>query len=254
MFDRSVLDASKLPFHVAIIPDGNGRWAEQQGQNRIFGHIQGTKQVKQIVIAAKEIGIKVLTIYAFSEENWLRPKIEVTTLMQLLKEYLIQERETLLKNCIQLRTIGNIQRIPSDVLEELLKTMALSQQNQAMILNFAISYGGRQEIIETVKKITAACLENRLNVEDLSETLFSNFLSTHDLPDPDLLIRTSGEMRISNFLLWQMAYTELYVTETLWPDFHDEEFIKALLSYQKRERRYGKTSQQIEASRGFFNS
>ncbi len=241
----STLSLDRLPSHVAIIPDGNGRWAKQQGQERTFGHVKGTANVKEIVTFAKELGIRVLTIYAFSDENWQRPLQEVEILMDLLKQYLIQERETILKNKIQLRAIGTIERLPKPVLEELKKTIELSSQNQEMILNFAVSYGARSEIIRAVQKISQDVLKGKYKPEAIDSAHFAKYLYTPDLPDPDLLIRTSGEMRISNFLLWQMAYTEMYVTQTLWPDFNREEFLKALLEYQKRERRFGLTEDQI---------
>lgn len=241
----SNLDPHRLPAHVAIIPDGNGRWAKLRGEERTIGHVRGTANVKEIVTFAKELGIQVLTIYAFSDENWQRPLQEVEILMDLLKQYLIQERETILKNKIQLRAIGTIDRLPKPVLEELKKTIELSSQNQEMILNFAVSYGSRSEIIRAVQKISQDVSKGKFLPEKIDSLLFGQYLYTKDLPDPDLLIRTSGEMRISNFLLWQMAYTEIYVTPTLWPDFTREEFLKALLDYQKRERRFGLTEEQI---------
>ncbi len=254
------LDRKRLPTHVAIIPDGNGRWAELRNQDRTLGHVQGTANVKDLVIFAKDIGIKVVTIYAFSHENWNRPKVEVDILMGLLRDYLVQERQNILDNGIQLRTLGEIERLPSTVLDELKQTMELSAQNTKMILNFAISYGSRSEILRAVNKIIQdskegptyplrhASLSSRQDMLDppiITEEIFSRYLYTKDLPDPDLLIRTSGEMRISNFLLWQMAYTELYVTPVLWPDFNRTEFVKALLEYQNRNRRYGLTQEQI---------
>src|SRR3989338_828969 len=237
----SDLDLRRVPAHVAIIPDGNGRWAKLRGEERTMGHVRGTANVKEIVTFAKELGIQVLTIYAFSDENWQRPLAEVECLMDLLKQYLIQERETILKNKIQLRAIGTIERLPKPVLEELKKTIELSSQNQEMILNFAVSYVSHSEIIQAVQKISQDVLKGKLLPEDIDPKVFCQYLYTKDLPDPDLLIRTSGEMRISNFLLWQMAYTEFYSTPILWPDFNREEFLKALLEYQKRKRRFGLT-------------
>lgn len=234
--------------HVAIIPDGNGRWADRHSLSRIEGHIRGTANVKDIVIFAKELGIKILTIYAFSEENWQRPKKEVDALMNLLKDYLIQERDELFKNKIQLRAIGTIECLPPFVLEELHKTIELLGQHKEMILNFAISYGGRQEIIRAVQQVASLCRKGEISPFQIDQELFSNYLYTAGLDDPDLLIRTSGEMRVSNFLLWQMAYTEMYVTETLWPDFNRKEFLKAVAVYQHRERRYGMTSEQVYAN------
>ncbi|MBI3017712.1 MAG: isoprenyl transferase [Deltaproteobacteria bacterium] len=240
----SDLDLRRLPKHVAIIPDGNGRWAKLRSEERTLGHVRGTTNVKEIVTFAKELGIQVLTIYAFSDENWQRPLQEVGILMDLLKQYLIEERETILKNKIQLRAMGTIDRLPAPVLEELKKTIELSSQNQEMILNFAVSYGSRSEIIQAIQKISQDVLKGKFPPEKIDSALLSQYLYTKDLPDPDLLIRTSGEMRISNFLLWQMAYTELYVTPTLWPDFSREEFVKALLEYQTRKRRFGLTEEQ----------
>ncbi len=239
------LDLHHLPVHVAIIPDGNGRWAKLRSEERTMGHVQGTANVKDIVTFAKEIGIQVLTIYAFSDENWQRPLQEVETLMDLLKQYLIQERETILKNKIQLRAMGILERLPKPVLEELKKTIELSSQNQEMILNFAVSYGSHSEMLQAIQKISQDVLKGKLFPEAINARVFKQYLYTKDLPDPDLLIRTSGEMRISNFMLWQMAYTELYVTPVLWPDFSREEFVKALLEYQKRQRRFGLTEDQI---------
>lgn len=238
-----------LPHHVAIIPDGNGRWAKGIGEERTYGHIQGTARVKDTVIFAKELGIKILTIYAFSSENWNRPEQEVKILMDLLRDYLIQERQNIIENKIQLRAMGDVKKLPLSVLEELQKTIELSAHHQEMILNFAVSYGSRDEIIRAAKKMAQHCMEKKIQIEDMSERLFSSYLYTAALADPDLLIRTSGELRISNFLLWQMAYTEIYSSQVLWPDFTREEFLKALQEYQKRKRRYGLTQEQIEETR-----
>lgn len=237
------LDYDRLPTHVAIIPDGNGRWAKLRNQDRTMGHVQGTANVKDLVIFAKDLGIKVMTIYAFSDENWNRPKEEVDMLMGLLRDYLIEERNNILENGIQLRTLGDIERLPAFVLDELKKTMELSAQNSKMVLNFAISYGARAEILRAVRETIKHHETSSLAI---TEDMFSSFLYTKGLPDPDLLIRTSGEMRISNFLLWQMAYTEIYVTSVLWPDFNRVEFVKALLDYGQRNRRFGLTQEQIE--------
>ena len=234
-----------VPPHIAIIPDGNGRWAKERGLSRLEGHIRGTANVKDLVIYAKELGVKVLTIYAFSEENWLRPGDEVSGLMDLLKDYLKRERKNLCDNNIQLMAMGDIDRLPEAVKEELTQTLEETKANHEMILNFAISYGGRQEILEAVKIISELYKENKISLSDIDQRLFSICLKTKDLPDPDLLIRTSGEMRISNFLLWQIAYTELYVTDTYWPDFDRQAFLKALESYGHRERRYGMISEQV---------
>jgi len=246
---NSELDATRLPRHIAIIPDGNGRWAKLRSLSRIEGHVKGTANVKDVVTHAKDLGIKVVTIYAFSEENWQRPEDEVNGLMRLLQQYLLQERQTLLDNNIQLRTIGNIKRLPDFVLTELLKTIDATKHCNEMVLNFAISYGSQQEIINAVQKMAQLCLDGKLKPEEIDQKMFSNALETAGLADPDLFIRTSGEMRISNYLLWQMAYTELYITETLWPDFDKQALEAAILSYQNRERRFGFTGDQIKEMR-----
>ena len=237
-----------MPKHIAIIPDGNGRWAKLQKQDRTFGHMKGTANVKDIVMFAKELKIPVLTIYAFSDENWERPSQEVTILMELLETYLLQERQNLIQNKIQLRAMGDIGRLPKSVREELIQTMEMTAHLDEMILNFAISYGGRSEILSAIQKISKGIQKGDFRDEDITEALFSKFLYTHDLPDPDLLIRTSGELRISNFMLWQMAYTEIYVTDVLWPDFNREEFMKALHVFENRKRRFGKTQEQMDGS------
>ncbi len=230
---------SKIPAHVAIIPDGNGRWAKLKGQPRIAGHIEGSRNLRDIVLYAKELGVSVLTIYAFSEENWRRPKEEVDALMNLLGQYLIEERDNLMKYKIQLRSIGEIEKLPKSILSELLKTIAFSKQNREMVVNFAVSYGARQEITNAAKKIAELCVSKKMDASEITTELFERYLSSPDLSFPDLLIRTSGEMRISNFLLWQIAYSEIYVTDILWPDFKREDFLKAIVDYQRRERRYG---------------
>lgn len=241
----SGIDLSRLPRHIAIIPDGNGRWAKLRRQSRIAGHVEGSRNLRDFVLIAREIGIPVLTIYAFSEENWSRPKEEVDALMKLLGQYLIEEREQLMKYQIQLRAIGDIERLPDMVLSELRKTIDVSRQNRQMVVNFAISYGARQEMIEATKRIARLYAEKKIGIDEIRPGLFEKYLSMPDLPSPDLLIRTSGEMRISNFLLWQIAYSEIYVTEVLWPDFKRGHFLKALIDYQRRERRYGLISEQL---------
>ena len=228
------IDKSKLPKHVAIIMDGNGRWAQRHGLKRAHGHREGSKAVRAVVTAARKMGISVLTLYAFSSENWSRPLSEIRTLMSLLKEFLIQEKKTLLENNIRLKIIGNSKKLPKLILREIFKVEKETQHKDGMILNIALSYGGREEIIQATQKIL------KTGNTKINEKTFSQYLYTEGLPDPDLLIRSSGEMRISNFLLWQCAYSEFYFTDTLWPDFREEEFYKALHAFQLRERRYGR--------------
>lgn len=238
-----LLVKSDLPGHVVFIMDGNGRWARRKGFDRISGHIEGMKSVKSVVRAARELGIKAVTLYAFSAQNWKRPQGEVNALMELLKQYLIKEGNMLVEKDIRLNAIGRLQELPHDVYRTLAETMEKTRGCKEMTLTLALSYGGREEIIDAVKKIIS---ELPVPLENLNEETFSDFLYTADLPEPDLLIRTSGEMRISNFLLWQLAYTEIYVTKTLWPDFRRRHLIKALLNYQNRERRFGLTGDQIK--------
>jgi len=234
------LATAKLPVHVAIIMDGNGRWARKRLLNRIKGHEQGVETVRKIVRACSEIGISYLTLYAFSTENWQRPKSEVAALMILLKQFLKSERQELMDNNIRLNAIGQIERLPADVQRVLHEFMALTKKNDQMCLNLALSYGGRAEIVKVVKEIAIKAKDGRLDPDSITSELVSDHLYTGQIPDPDLLIRTSGEMRISNFLLWQLAYTEIYVTDTLWPDFGKDELIRILQDYQRRERRFGK--------------
>ncbi|HEY7535983.1 MAG TPA: isoprenyl transferase [Thermodesulfobacteriota bacterium] len=238
---ESLLTQVKLPRHVVVIMDGNGRWAKRKGLDRISGHREGMKSVKALVKASRELGIKAVTLYAFSAQNWKRPKIEVEALMKLLKEYLIKEVNRLVEKEIKLNAIGRLWELPSDVHEVLVKTMEKTRTCKEMTLTLALSYGGREELIDAVKKIVS----QGISPEYLDEEIFSRFLYTSNLPEPDLLIRTSGEIRLSNFLLWQLAYTEIYVTKTLWPDFRKRHLIRALLNYQNRERRFGLTSDQI---------
>ena len=234
------LATAKLPVHVAIIMDGNGRWARKRLLNRIKGHEQGVETVRKIVRACSEIGISYLTLYAFSTENWQRPKSEVAALMILLKQFLKSERQELMDNNIRLNAIGQIERLPADVQRVLHEFMALTKKNDQMCLNLALSYGGRAEIVKVVKEIAIKAKDGRLDPDSITSELVSDHLYTGQIPDPDLLIRTSGEMRISNFLLWQLAYTEIYVTDTLWPDFGKDELLRILQDYQRRERRFGK--------------
>ncbi len=241
------LDPEKIPTHVAIIMDGNGRWAKARRLPRVMGHREGMKSVRAVVETARKLGIKVLTLYAFSKENWQRPQDEVSFLMRLLAEYLQKEVDELHQKDIQIRAIGEIELLPKEVYELLVQALKKTSQNQGMILNLALSYGGRAEIAHAAREIARACLAGKLKIEEVDEALFASYLYTKDLPDPDLLIRTSGELRLSNFLLYQCAYTELYFTPTLWPDFREKEFLEALKDYQRRERRFGKLSEQLKS-------
>lgn len=239
------LPFQKLPRHVAIIMDGNGRWARRRGLPRIEGHRKGADTVRAVVRSCRRWGISVLTLYAFSLENWHRPPDEVQALMELLKDYLRSEREEMIRNGIRLRVIGRMEDLDSEVQRVLQETMEATATGKDMILNLALSYSGRSEILGASKRLAADLLKGRLRPESLDEEIFERYLDTAGLPDPDLLIRTSGEQRISNFLLWQMAYTEIYFTETLWPDFSEEDLREALRDYQRRERRFGRTSEQL---------
>jgi len=230
---KTQIDFSNLPAHIAVIMDGNGRWAKKRFLPRNLGHTNGVKTAKNIVELARSIDIKVLTLYAFSTENWKRAQDEVSGLMFLLKTYLKSELQSMIKNNISFRVIGDISKFPEDIQTELKSTCEATKNNDGMILNFALNYGSRQEILRAVKNILDKKIDNPTE-QDISDNLY-----TANLPDPDLLIRTSGEMRISNFMLWQIAYSEIYVTEVLWPDFSEEEFYKAILAYQQRERRFG---------------
>ncbi|MGB7293241.1 MAG: isoprenyl transferase [Thermodesulfobacteriota bacterium] len=238
---ESRIDKTNIPAHIAIIMDGNGRWAKRKGIDRISGHREGMKSVRSVVKAANELGIRLVTLYAFSEQNWKRPKVEVDALMELLKQYLLRERKRLVKNGIRLNAIGRLWELPKDVFLVLMETIEMTKECNSLILTLALSYGGREEIVDAVKEIISS---GNIRPDDLNEQSFSNYLYTVDLPEPDLLVRTSGEFRLSNFLLWQLAYTEIYVTKTLWPDFRKKHLIKALINYQSRERRFGLTSDQ----------
>ena len=232
----------RIPIHVAIIMDGNGRWAALRNRPRTFGHKKGVDAVKQVVRAAGEIGVKYLTLYAFSSENWRRPRTEVAALMHLLSQTTKNALDELLENDVKLITIGRIDGLPQNQHAVLQRAIEKTRNNKGLVLNLALNYGGRTEILDAVKAIANSTRAGIVDPKDISEELFSGFLYTADLPDPDLLIRTSGERRISNFLLWQTSYTELYITDTLWPDFKREELFAAILDYQKRERRFGKLS------------
>ena len=242
---RDQIDNNKLPQHLAIIMDGNGRWAMEKGMFRYKGHEIGAKAVKEIVEGSAEIGIKYLTLYAFSTENWNRPKIEVELLMKLLVSSLKKELKTLEKNDIKLNAIGNLDALPKGAHKQLLGVMEKTKDNKRMTLTLALSYGSREEIIKTIKEISLKVKNNLISPHDIDETVINNHLYTQNLPDVDLLIRTSGEQRISNFLLWQIAYAELYFTQTLWPDYTKNHLFEAILNYQNRERRFGKTSEQL---------
>ena len=243
---KDKIDSNKLPAHIAIIMDGNGRWAKKQGNQRIFGHENGVESVRQTVEAAGEIGIKHLTLYAFSKENWCRPKQEIDALMSLMIATIDSELETLQKNNVRLTVIGDIQSLPENVQSKLRNVIEVTSKNDGLNLIIALSYSAKWEIAEAAKQISRLVLEKRLSAEEINEKIVCQFLTTHNIPDPELLIRTGGEFRISNFLLWQIAYTELYFTDTLWPDFRKENLYEAILDFQKRERRFGKTSEQIK--------
>jgi len=235
-----------LPKHLAIIMDGNGRWAKQKGLIRVIGHENGTKSVRTTVETCTRLGIENLTLYAFSTENWNRPKLEVDTLMNLLINSLKKELKTLEENNICLNCIGTIDLLPAKAKRELLAVIEKTKNNTRMKLTLALSYGSREELLNVVKNISQKVKKNIISVDDIDESIINQHLYTHNLPDVDLVIRTSGEHRISNFLLWQIAYAEFYFTDVLWPDFKDEDLYEAIISYQKRERRFGKTSEQIK--------
>jgi len=242
---KDQIDINKLPVHVAVIMDGNGRWARKRGRERIFGHHQGVKSVRKVIEAASELGIRYLTLYAFSTENWNRPDEEVSALMEIMVESLNNETETLLKNNISIKVIGDLDRLSDKVRDRLRETIRITSAGTRLKLVVALSYSSRWEISEACRRIARQVKNGQLNVEDINEQTVNENLETSDIPEPELMIRTSGEKRISNFLLWQLAYTELYFTEKLWPDFGKEDFYKAVADFQKRERRYGKTSEQL---------
>ena len=233
------IDQKKIPKHVAIIMDGNGRWAKKRGLPKIAGHGQGVKTVEKIIAVAKKHGVRVLSLYAFSTENWKRPKKEVDGLMNLLENYLEKQALKLQKEGVRLSAIGDIEGLPASVSKKLKEVIELTKSNTSFTLNIALNYGARMEIVEATKSILKDIQRGALNIENLTEKVFSRYLYTKNLTDPDLLIRTSGEMRVSNFLLWQIAYTEFYITEKFWPDFTEKDFEKAIGEFQKRERRFG---------------
>lgn len=242
---RKQIDQSRLPKHIAIIMDGNGRWAKKVGKPRVYGHTQGVKTVRAITETAADIGIKHLTLYAFSKENWSRPKFEVNALMSLLVDTLRKEINTLKENNIRLTSIGDLDTLPKRTKNALLEGIENTKNNDLMNLNLAINYSGRWDIVEAVKNMYDDIHNGTLQKEDITESLFDKKLSTVGIPDPDLLIRTSGENRLSNYLLWQLAYSEMYFTKTHWPEFSSKDLMEAIIDYQVRERRFGKTSEQI---------
>lgn len=243
-FDK-IKESGEIPKHVAIIMDGNGRWAKKRSLPRVAGHKEGVESVRYIVESCAYLGIDVLTLYTFSTENWNRPKDEVSTLMRLIVKSLQTETDELNRNNVRLTTIGNIESLPNLVQKELHQACKKTEENDRLTLNLAVSYSGRWELLEAVKTIIREFENGNIKIDDINEELISNSLNTKDLPDPDLMIRSGGEYRISNFLLWQLAYSEFYVTEMLWPDFRTEEFAKAVENFQKRERRFGLVSEQI---------
>ena len=243
---KEQIKQDRIPRHIAIIMDGNGRWAKKQGLARMFGHKQGVETVHRITEAAAELGIGYLTLYAFSTENWNRPKEEVDALMALLVDTIVKETPTLMKNNIVLQTIGDISRLPEATRKKFLECIEQTSKNTGLTLIIALSYSARWELIQAAKHIALAVQQGQLRIEEINEEVLSNHLTTADIPDPDLLIRTSGELRISNFLLWQLAYSEMYFTSCLWPEFTNEEFYRAIVDYQSRERRFGKTSEQVK--------
>ena len=242
---KEQIDLSRLPEHIAIIMDGNGRWAKNQGKFRVFGHENGVLSVKDIVEGCADIGIKYLTIYTFSTENWNRPVDEVNALMEIFISTINEETPRLTKNNIRLNAIGDIASLPQKCIDDLKSAMEKTADNTRCTLTLALSYSAKWEIMEAAKKLAQKALDQEINISDIKEKDFAELLTTSDMPDPELMIRTSGEHRISNFLLWQMAYTELYFTETLWPDFRREDLFEAIVDYQKRERRFGKISEQL---------
>jgi len=242
---RKQINTSKLPSHVAIIMDGNGRWARQRGLDRIFGHQQGVKSLREVIETAAELGIKYLTLYAFSTENWGRPDEEVSALMGIMVQSLNKETDTLLKNNISLKAIGDVDRLANDVRQRLFETIKLTSASTGLNLVVALSYSSRWEIVEAARRLAIDVKDGKLNADSINEYDFEKYLTTYGIPDPELMIRTSGELRISNFLLWQLAYTELYFTDKLWPDFGKDDFYNAIIDFQKRERRFGKTGEQV---------
>jgi len=242
------IDKTRLPEHIAIIMDGNGRWAKARGNIRVFGHRSAIQAVRDTTEAAAELGIKYLTLFAFSTENWKRPRFEVNALMQLLVNTIHKETPTLTKNNIKLQAIGNLSDLPARCLKTLNATIEKTKGNNRMTLTLALSYGARSDMVQAIQKIASQVQDGKLSVDNINEELLSRTLSTHYMPDPELLIRTSGEYRISNFLLWEIAYSEIFITSKFWPDFRREDLFQALINFQNRERRFGKTGEQIRTS------
>lgn len=242
---KDQIDLSKLPKHIAIVMDGNGRWAKEKGKLRVFGHKNGVISVKDVVEGATEIGIQNLTLYAFSAENWNRPKLEVTAIMEILISTINRETKTLIENNVKLNVIGNIDALPAICKRELNQSIQKTAHNNMLTLTLALSYSSRWDIANAAKKIATSVQNGELQLNDIDENMFGNYLNTHNLPDPELMIRTSGEHRISNYLLWELAYAELYFTPKLWPDFRREDLFEAIYDFQKRERRFGLTSEQV---------
>ena len=242
---KNQIDLNKLPRHVAIIMDGNGRWAKSRKLPRVAGHKEGINSVRDIVEACGQLGVKALTLYTFSMENWSRPRNEVSALMKLLLRTIRHEIKDLMKNNVRVKVLGNLDDLPADSGNEMRLAVETSQNNTGLILNLALSYSSRNEIVSAARDLCLKVKSGEISIEEIDEELFANSLSTKGLPDPDLLIRTSGEARISNFLLWQLAYTEIYITETLWPTFRREQLYQSIRDYQNRERRYGKVSEQL---------
>lgn len=243
---KEQIDKTKLPEHIAIIMDGNGRWAKKKGNQRIFGHKNGVKAVRDVVEGAAELGVRYLTLYAFSTENWNRPKQEIDALMGLLISTIESEEETLLKNDVRLLTIGDTDGLPKNVAQNLKKLIDKTSKNKGLSLVLALNYSARWEILKAVKLILKDNNNSTIDVDKIDNRFFESYLNTKDIPDPDLMIRTSGEYRISNFLIWQIAYSELYFTDVLWPDYRKPDLYQAIVDYQKRERRFGKISEQLK--------
>lgn len=242
---KDQIDPDQLPRHIAIIMDGNGRWAKSRGKHRVFGHKRGVRAVREVTEAAAELGVPYLTLYAFSTENWNRPKAEVLALMELLVRTIRKEVKTLMDNNVRLHAVGHLQNLPPKCLKELNEAIEMTRNNNRMTLTLALSYGSRNEILDAVRGIARDVQDGKVSPEAIDEKLLSSYLYTRDMPDPELLIRTSGEQRISNFLLWQLAYTELYFPEKFWPEYDREDLYYAILVFQQRERRFGQTSEQI---------
>ena len=240
-----MIDRARLPQHIAIIMDGNGRWAKEQGKLRVFGHKNGVTAVRDTVEGAVEIGVKYLTLYAFSTENWNRPKLEVSALMELLVNTINKETKTLMDNGVRLNAIGDLGKLPSRCHKQLSEAIKKTAENQQCTLTLALSYSARWEIVQAARKLAIEVQQGRLHPDEIDENRFAQSLETHDIPDPELMIRTSGEQRISNYLLWQLAYAELYFTEKMWPEFRRTDLFEAILAYQRRERRFGLTSEQV---------